>query len=155
MSLVTNKMTGIALAVAAAGILGGCATDNTTAGTSSQAAATTDLVHCYGVNTCKGHNDCGGTGNSCAGQGSCKGTGFVGIPSKACADLGGSTQGDNWTGQIAVADLSHCHGVNVCKGHNDCAGASNSCAGQGSCKGTGFVAIPAKACADVGGTVRS
>jgi len=47
------------------------------------------LIHCYGANICKGHNDCKTADNACAGQASCKGTGFVAIPSKACADIGG------------------------------------------------------------------
>ncbi len=47
----------------------------------------------------------------------------------------------------------HCYGVNVCKGHNDCKTASNACKGQASCKGQGFVAVSAKTCADIGGTV--
>ena len=52
-------------------------------------------------------------------------------------------------------DLAHCYGVNVCKGHNDCKSANHACAGQGSCKGQGgFVAMPTKACADVGGKVQ-
>lgn len=55
------------------------------------------------------------------------------------------------TAATAQADLIECHGVNACKGHNDCKSASNACAGHASCKGTGWVALPAKACADVGG----
>ena len=150
-----TKTTGITLAMAVAGLVG-CAT-NTSESTQSATtanAAKTDLIHCYDVNVCKGHNDCGGANNACAGQGSCKGSGFVGMPSKACADVGGNRK-DNWVGEISTADLVHCHDVNVCKGHNDCGTASNSCAGQASCKGTGFVAMPAKACADIGGKVKS
>lgn len=151
-----RQTAGIALAMAVAS-LAGCAADGSSSSQSSTALASvskTDLAHCYGVNTCNGHNDCGGAANSCAGQGSCKGTGFVGMPSKACADVGGTVK-DEWRGEINTAELVHCHDVNVCKGHNDCGGAANSCAGQGSCKGTGFVAIPAKACGDIGGTAKS
>ena len=54
----------------------------------------------------------------------------------------------------ATTDLVHCYDANVCGGHNDCKTAENACAGQASCKGTGFVAMPAKSCADVGGTVK-
>ena len=60
---------------------------------------------------------------------------------------------DEWRGSVAKADLSKCYGVNTCGGHNDCKTAKNSCAGHASCKGTGFVAMPAKACGDVGGKV--
>lgn len=53
----------------------------------------------------------------------------------------------------ATAANVHCYGVNKCKGHNDCKTASNACKGHASCKGHGFVAMPAKACDDVGGKV--
>ncbi|MEE9327190.1 MAG: hypothetical protein V3U71_07820 [Cocleimonas sp.] len=60
------------------------------------------------------------------------------------------------SGAIATADKNsaHCHGVNKCKGHNDCKTAGNSCKGHASCKGQGFVKMSAKACGDVGGTVK-
>lgn len=48
-----------------------------------------DLVHCYGANICKGHNDCGTTDNSCADKASCKGSGFIATTEKSCADIGG------------------------------------------------------------------
>jgi len=139
------KLTGAALAIAAAGLV---YADSMPAPTA--AAETADLVHCYGVNACKGHNDCKTASNACGGHASCKGTGFVGMPAKACADTGGQ-QKDSWAGSIAKTDLIHCSGVNVCKGHNDCKTATNACAGHASCKGTGFVATPAKACKDIGG----
>lgn len=142
-----NLLSGAALAVAVAG-LAGCASYNND--TAAAPAGSTDLVHCYGVNVCKGHNDCGGANNSCSGQASCKGTGFVGMPSKACKDVGGEIK-DNWRGSVAKADLVHCYGVNICKGHNDCKTANNACGGHASCKGTGFVATTAKSCADIGG----
>ncbi len=148
-----HNMTGVALAMAAAGLVGCASVDNSADG-NAKTAATTDLVNCYGVNKCKGHNDCMTANNACGGQASCNGTGFVAMPAKACGDIGGKTK-DDWKGNIAVADLSHCYGVNVCKGHNDCKTADNACGGQASCKGTGFVAMPAKACADVGGKVGS
>ena len=143
-------ISGVALAMVAAG----CASNGSTGGTGAIAsnANSTDLVHCYGVNVCGGHNDCASADHACAGQGSCKGTGFVGMPSKACADVGGEVK-DEWRGSIAKSDLVHCYDVNVCGGHNDCKTAENACAGQGSCKGTGFVAMPAKACGDIGGKV--
>ncbi|WP_420590526.1 hypothetical protein [Bacterioplanoides sp.] len=143
-----NLLSGAALAVAVAG-LAGCAT-NSTDSASATPAGSTDLVHCYGVNVCKGHNDCGTANNSCSGQASCKGTGFVGMPSKACADVGGE-QKDDWKGSVSKADLVHCYGVNICKGHNDCKTANNACGGHASCKGTGFVTTTAKSCADIGG----
>ncbi|MEE9580758.1 MAG: hypothetical protein V3V74_05540, partial [Nitrosomonadaceae bacterium] len=120
------KMTGIALAIAAAGFV-------VTSPSVSAASASTDLVHCYGVNKCGGHNDCTSEGNACAGKASCKGTGFVAMPSKSCGDIGGE-QKDDWVGSVAKSDLIHCYGVNKCGGHNDCKTADNACAGQSSCK---------------------
>ncbi len=136
--------TGTSLAIALAGLLGSAALP-----TQAVAAETVTLAHCYGVNTCKGHNDCKTAGNACKGQGSCKASGFVAMQAKACADVGGTVR-DKATQTVQV-DLVHCTGVNVCKGHNDCKTADHACKGQGSCKGTGFVAIPAKACTDIGG----
>ena len=139
----------MALALAAAGLVGYASAGSTAA---SAGGASTDLVHCYGVNTCNGHNDCKTADNACAGQASCKGHGFVAMPSKSCGDIGGSTN-DSWKGKVAVAELSHCYNVNICKGHNDCKTADNACAGHATCKGSGFVAMSGKACADVGGEV--
>jgi hypothetical protein len=56
-----------------------------------QAASDTN-VHCFGVNKCKGHNDCKTDANACKGHGSCKGHGFVAMPKKACDDVGGKTK---------------------------------------------------------------
>jgi len=146
-------LSGITLALAAAGLIAGCTTSNAeTSAEAAPAAETVELAHCYGVNTCKGHNDCGTANNDCGGQASCKGTGFVATTVKSCGDIGGTVK-DEWRGEVATADLIHCNGVNVCKGHNDCGTANNDCAGHASCKGQGFVAIPAKACGDVGGKV--
>ena len=149
---VQNSLSGAALALAMASLSGQAMAAKTAAVT--PAAGETDLVHCYDVNVCKGHNDCKTAENACAGTASCKGTGFVGMPSKACADVGG-TQKDDWVGKITQADLVHCYGVNICKGHNDCKGADNACAGAASCKGTGFVGTTAKSCADIGGNTGS
>ena len=139
---------GAAMAVAVAGLAGGAASVQAEAA----AGGSSDLVHCYGANVCKGHNDCKTEDNACGGHASCKGTGFVAMPSKSCGDVGGKIK-DDWTGSIASAELVHCYGVNVCRGHNDCKTADNACGGHASCKGTGFVATPAKACADIGGKV--
>ena len=151
-----KKLTGISIAMMVAGLSGCNATadNNTAQAASNGTAGKTDLVHCYDVNVCKGHNDCKTATNNCAGHASCKGTGFVAMPSKACGDVGGKIK-DKWVGSIAKADLVHCDDVNICGGHNDCKTAKNSCAGQASCKGTGFVSMPAKSCKDIGGKVSS
>lgn len=59
--------------------------------------------------------------------------------------------GSSKSASTAKVDLVECHGVNACGGHNDCKTSSNACAGHASCKGTGWLAMPAKACGDVGG----
>ena len=142
-------LSGATLALAMAG-LSGCHLNQSAFTDSSSASGTTDLVHCYGVNKCKGNNGCGGKHNSCHGQGSCKATGFVALPADSCEHVGGTIK-DDWKGQIASADLVNCFGVNVCGGHNACNTATNSCNGKGSCKGQGFVKASAKACSDIGG----
>ncbi|MEG3125385.1 BufA2 family periplasmic bufferin-type metallophore [Sphingomonas sp. GB1N7] len=48
------------------------------------------LVHCYGINSCKGTSDCKTAANECKGQNECKGHGFKAVSSKACAKAGGS-----------------------------------------------------------------
>src|ERR1700690_2996775 len=59
-----QKLTGIAIAAAAAGVF-------STVTVGSAFAADEAKVHCAGVNACKGQNDCKGAKNACKGQGSC------------------------------------------------------------------------------------
>ena len=79
-----SKTTGAALAMAAAGLF-----------TMAPMVASADSgmegeVKCYGVNSCKGKNDCKSLFNSCKGQSSCKGKGFLKMSSeKECTDKGG------------------------------------------------------------------
>lgn len=47
-------------------------------------------VHCYGVNKCKGQNDCKTAKNSCKGMGSCKGQGFKAMSKAECVKEHGS-----------------------------------------------------------------
>lgn len=49
------------------------------------------LVHCYGVNGCKGTSDCKTAKHDCRGQNSCKGVGFKELTADACARQGGTT----------------------------------------------------------------
>ena len=71
-----KKLTGIALACAAAGMF-------VTAGIGSAVAAE-GKMHCEGVNACKGKSDCKTAKNACKGQNSCKGKGFVEMSKKDC-----------------------------------------------------------------------
>lgn len=52
--------------------------------------AAAEVVHCYGVNTCKGTSDCAAGTHSCKGQNECKGHGFKALTKDACATQGGS-----------------------------------------------------------------
>lgn len=47
------------------------------------------LVHCYGVNACKGSSDCKTARNDCRGQNDCKGHGFKELTAQACKARGG------------------------------------------------------------------
>ncbi len=84
MNLTKSKAAG--LAVVAAGLFAaGCASTGAATG-GTQAAA----VHCYGVNSCKGQNDCKTASNACKGHGSCKGEGFLGMSASECSSRGGT-----------------------------------------------------------------
>lgn len=78
-----KKALGVAMAVAAAGMM------SATSPVFAAEGASEANVHCYGVNKCKGHNDCKTADNACKGHGSCKGHGFVSVSAKACDHLGG------------------------------------------------------------------
>jgi len=78
-----RKFTTIAMATAAAALF-------STAPLTAVQAASDAKVHCFGVNKCKGHNDCKTASNACKGHGSCKGQGFVAMSKKDCDAKGGS-----------------------------------------------------------------
>jgi len=61
-----QKLTGIAIAAAAAGMFSTLTVTN--------AFADDAKVHCAGQNACKGQNDCKTDKNACKGKASCKGT---------------------------------------------------------------------------------
>jgi hypothetical protein len=48
-----------------------------------------EMIHCAGVNACKGQGSCAGAGNSCAGQNSCKGKGVLDMSKEDCVKKGG------------------------------------------------------------------
>lgn len=73
-----KKISGIALAAAAASIfVAGCAMEST--------GASSGKVACAGVNGCKGLSDCKTASNACKGQNTCKGHGFVFMGADECA----------------------------------------------------------------------
>lgn len=78
-----RKFTTIALASTAAALFSVAPINAVQAGSDAK-------VHCFGVNKCKGHNDCKTANNACKGHASCKGTGFVTMSKHACEEIGGS-----------------------------------------------------------------
>ena len=71
-----SKLTGIALATAAAGMFAFTA--------AGPAAAQGAKIKCEGVNSCKGHSSCKGAKNSCKGLNSCKGQGYLEMSQADC-----------------------------------------------------------------------
>ncbi|MBA4759473.1 hypothetical protein [Sphingosinicella sp.] len=60
------------------------------AGSSGAAISGADMVHCYGVNSCKGSSDCKTTQHECKGHNSCKGHGFKAMKADQCLSKGGT-----------------------------------------------------------------
>lgn len=80
----TNKLTGIALAAAAAAMFA--------MAPATQAAKHEGKVHCTGVNGCKGKSECKTASNACKGQNSCKGKGMETMSEKDCKAKGGKVE---------------------------------------------------------------
>ncbi len=78
----TKKLTGLALATAAAGLFA-------TATVPAVAAKHEGKVECLGINACKGKSDCATATNSCKGLNQCKGKGMTFTSAKDCQDKGG------------------------------------------------------------------
>ncbi len=79
----TKKLSGIALAAAAAAAF---ATVPLQANAMSKTPAE---AHCTGVNACKGKGSCKTANNACGGQNACKGQGYVSMSKEACDQVGG------------------------------------------------------------------
>jgi uncharacterized membrane protein len=94
MSTKTNNpgKTGAAIASAAAlfaiASLANAATPP--AGSSGLSVGARDIVHCYGVNSCKGQSECKTTAHDCKGMNSCRNQGFKGIAAGVCLRRGGT-----------------------------------------------------------------
>lgn len=84
MSNKSNVATGATLALVAASLF---ATLPVQAAQDTKAAE----VKCFGVNGCKGQNDCMTAKNACKGQGECKGQGFKLMTQAKCDEAGGKT----------------------------------------------------------------
>lgn len=79
---VSSKMTGAALAAAAAALFA-------TAPLGTASAAEEAKVQCAGINGCKGQGACKTAKNECGGKNGCKGQGWVHTTEKDCAAKGG------------------------------------------------------------------
>jgi hypothetical protein len=75
--ITAKKLTGLALATAAAGLFA-------TAVISTASAAEEAKVHCDGVNACKGESACQSANNACKGQNNCKGKGWLYLSKADC-----------------------------------------------------------------------
>ena len=80
MSIESSKIrNGALIAIGAAAlILAGCA------GTMSKSASSGEMVHCAGLNSCKGTSECKTAENACKGQNECKGHGFLAMTEGDC-----------------------------------------------------------------------
>lgn len=80
-SLGLNKNKGVALATLAASLF--------LSAPLIQAAQKEAIIHCTGVNACKGQGRCGSAEHSCKGANACKGQGILPLTEKECEALGG------------------------------------------------------------------
>ncbi|MBI3544970.1 MAG: hypothetical protein HY081_00010 [Gammaproteobacteria bacterium] len=55
----------------------------------AQAAQEEAIIHCAGVNACKGQGRCGSAEHACKGANACKGKGILPLTEKECAAQGG------------------------------------------------------------------
>lgn len=90
--MISNRIKGASLASAAAFIAMSTLASAATApeGSSGAAVSGMDMVHCYGVNACKGSADCKTTTHSCKGMNACKGHGFKAMKAGECLTKGGT-----------------------------------------------------------------
>lgn len=79
----TAKLSGGALAVAAAGLFSSGMVD------AVAAESTQAKVQCAAINACKGKSECSSAKNGCKGQNACKGQGWLTLSAKECKEKGG------------------------------------------------------------------
>lgn len=48
------------------------------------------LVHCAGINSCRGKAECYTASTTCGGLNKCRGQGWIRVPKKECAERGGT-----------------------------------------------------------------
>lgn len=88
----TQQSTGIAIASAAAmfALSSMALAAPSPQGSSGRALNTADIVHCYGLHSCKGNSDCKTAEHACKGQNACKGHGFKAMKAGECLNAGGT-----------------------------------------------------------------
>ena len=59
-------------------------------GSSGAAIAAGDTIHCYGITSCKGQNDCKTADHACKGNAECAGQGFKATTAKECLEKDGT-----------------------------------------------------------------
>ncbi len=84
-----TQMKGALIATAVAGLFVARAAVAQEQGTKTPAGK---LVHCEGVNACKGQGACGGAGHDCAGKNDCKGKGWIDLSEQECKARGGTVK---------------------------------------------------------------
>jgi hypothetical protein len=77
--MTAKKLTGLALATAAAGLFATAGMAPVMADEKAEAK-----MHCDGVNSCKGQTACQTASNACKGQNSCKGKGWMYMTKAEC-----------------------------------------------------------------------
>ena len=92
----SKKLSGFALASAAALMLTACGGEGDKGADSAKAGAgatTEAAVHCSGINACKGQSACATANSGCKGQNACKGQGWVDKTLAECDAEGGTIAG--------------------------------------------------------------
>lgn len=82
--MTAKKLTGLMLATAAAGLF--------VAAPAAMAAKHEGMVHCTGVNACKGKGECKTASNACKAQNACKGKGMMQMSAGDCKTKGGKVE---------------------------------------------------------------
>ena len=86
----SKKLSGFALASAAAFMLSACGSEGDNAAATAEAGAATEAtVHCSGINACKGQSACTTATSACKGQNACKGQGWIEKTQAECDTAGG------------------------------------------------------------------
>jgi hypothetical protein len=88
-----SRILGTMVALAAGSLFSAACSKGAPAPVALGAGEKTAMVHCAGINDCKGHGTCKTEKNACAGQNECKGQGITDVAAAAdCTAKGGTVQ---------------------------------------------------------------